>query len=495
MKKQAKEREQERELAQDSQEKIVTSPIKLYNTASRQIEDFLPIDENNVRVYSCGPTVYHYAHIGNMRAYVFADILQNVLRTKYETVTHVINITDVGHLVGDGDDGQDKLEKGAQREGKSVWDIANFYTEAFMHDLDLLKIDADNFQFPRATDYIAEQIKIIEKLERGGYTYTTSDGVYFDTSKFSSYSEFAHIDIENLNAGERVDMGEKKNKTDFALWKLSKKLTSINEQRQMEWQSPWGTGFPGWHIECSAMSEALLGKHFDIHTGGIDHIPVHHTNEIAQSVCAHDSAKQNIKSFVNYWCHVNFLNDKTGKMSKSNDEFLRLQTLIDSGYNPAAYRYLLLTTHYRKELDFSYESLDAAQTALKKLARYMYESAKIRENIIDATKFRVNSVWYEKFLDAVYDDLNSSKAIAVIWEMISESNKLEDKTFLHTYSTILKMNRVLGLDLSYSEEVIKYTPEALALIEKRKLARAEKDWTTSDELREQIQNLGFEVTD
>lgn len=453
--------------------------IKLYNTASRSIEDFVPIDENNVRVYSCGPTVYHYAHIGNMRAYVFADILQNVLRTKYETVTHVINITDVGHLVGDGDDGQDKLEKGAAREGKNVWDVAKFYTDAFMHDLDLLNIDADNFKFPRATDHIDEQIKIIEKLERNGYTYKTSDGIYFDTSHFPAYADFAKIDINKLNAGERVDMGEKKNKTDFALWKFSPQ----NEQRQMEWESPWGTGFPGWHIECSAMSEALLGKHFDIHTGGIDHIPVHHTNEIAQSECAHNGEK-----FVNYWCHVNFLNDKTGKMSKSNDDFMRLQTLVDANYNPAAYRYLLLTTHYRKEIDFSYEALDAAQTALKKLSRYMYESAKVKENIIDATKFRINTPWYEKFLEAVYDDVNTSRGVAVIWEMI---NAKAD----HTYSTILKMNKVLGLDLSYSEEVVNYTPEALELIEKRKAARSLKDWATSDALREEIQALGFEVID
>lgn len=453
--------------------------IKLYNTASRSIEDFVPIDENNIRIYSCGPTVYHYAHIGNMRAYVFADILQNVLRTKYETVTHVINITDVGHLVGDGDEGQDKLEKGAAREGKNVWDVAKFYADAFMHDLDLLNIDADNFAFPRATDYIDEQIKIIEKLERGGYTYKTSDGIYFDTSHFPAYADFAKIDIEKLNAGERVDMGEKKNKTDFALWKFS----PANEQRQMEWESPWGTGFPGWHIECSAMSEALLGKHFDIHTGGIDHIPVHHTNEIAQSECAHNGEK-----FVNYWCHVNFLNDKTGKMSKSNDDFLRIQTLVDAGYNPAAHRYLLLTTHYRKEIEFSYEALDAAQTALKKLARYMYESAKVKENIIDATKFRINTPWYEKFLDAVYDDMNTSRGVAVIWEMINEKAD-------HAYSTILKMNKVLGLDLSYSEEVIKYTPEALELIEKRKIARSNKDWATSDALREEINALGFEVTD
>lgn len=482
--------------------------IKLYNTLTRQIEDFKPINKDNVRIYSCGPTVYHYAHLGNMRAYVFADILQKTIKTLYPTVTHVINITDVGHLVNDDrDEGEDKLEKGAKRESKTVWEVASYYTEAFMNDIESMGIDRDDFIFPRATEYIKEQIKIINSLSEKGYTYQTSDGIYFDTSKFAKYGDFAHLDTKNLNEGARVDMGEKKNKTDFALWKFSPK----NEQRQMEWiysgnrssllitediratlseEETATKGFPGWHIECSAMSEAILGTNFDIHTGGIDHIPIHHTNEIAQSECAHNSDQ-----FVNYWCHINFLNDKSGKMSKSNGDFLRLQTIIDEGYTPSAYRYLLLNTHYRKEIEFSFESLAAASTALKKLSLYMHEAAKEKENIIDATKYRINESWYNKFLEAIYDDLNTSKAIAVIWDMINESNKLEDKSSLHTYSTILKMNKVLGLDLSYTEQVVNYTPEVLALIEKRKAARAIKDWATSDALREEINALGFEIVD
>ncbi len=464
-------------------------PLKLFNTLSRDkdLDEFNPINEKDIRIYSCGPTVYHYPHLGNMRAYVFADVLNNTLHALYPEshIAHVINITDVGHLVSDGDAGEDKLEKGAAREGKSVFDIAKFYTEAFMKDLELLNIDTEKFIFPRATEYINEQIALVQSLEEKGYTYKTSDGIYFDTSKFASYADFAKLNIKGLEAGKRVEdeNKEKKNITDFALWKFSPE----GSKRQMEWQSPWGVGFPGWHIECSAMSEAVLGQHFDIHTGGIDHIPVHHTNEIAQSECAHDGEK-----YVNYWLHVNFLNDASGKMSKSNDDFLRLQTLIDEGYSPAAFRYLLLTANYRKELEFTRESLDAASTALKKLSRYMYEAAKDTDNIIDATKYRINEEWYGKFLDAMCEDLNTSKALATIWEMIGSK---KEENVKHIYSTILKMNKVLGLDLSYSKEEVEYTPEVLDLIEKRKAARSMKDWAASDELREQIKDLGFEVTD
>ncbi len=514
--------------------------LKIYNTLNRQIEDFAPIDEENIKIYSCGPTVYHYAHLGNMRSYVFADILNNTLSAIYPetSISHVINITDVGHLVGDGNNGQDKLEKGAQRENKSVYEIAKYYTEAFVKDINDLnigdneyikskvnggevysvenykkeKVISDKFTFVRATDYIDEQIALIKKLEDKGYTYTTSDGIYFDTSKYTDYAKFAKLNVEGMEKGIRVedDRDEKKNKTDFALWKFSPSADS-GETRQMEWHSPWGIGFPGWHIECSAMSEAVLGKHFDIHTGGIDHIPVHHTNEIAQSVCAH-SGENTENKFVNYWMHNNFLNDVSGKMSKSNEDFLRLKTLTDKDYDPSAYRYLLLTTNYRKELEFSYESLDAASNALKKLQKYMHEAAKNTDNIIDATKYRINEDWYSKFLEAMCDDLNTSKALAVVWELISKEkneNKTEDKNHpvgnfaklksLHVYSTILKMNKVLGLDLSFSKEVndLNYEDQEIVddLFAKRKAARLIKDYTTSDTLREQIKAFGVEVID
>lgn len=505
--------------------------LKIFNTLNKQEQDFIPIDEKNIKIYSCGPTVYHYPHLGNMRSFVFADILNNTLRAIYpeSDITHVINITDVGHLVGDGNEGEDKLEKGSKRENKSVYEVAKYYTEAFVKDMNALnigdndyieskvkegetytvenykkeKVVSDKYIFPRATNYIAEQIDLVQKLESKGYTYKTSDGIYFDTSKFIDYAKFANLNIEGLEKGIRVsdEKDEKKNKTDFCLWKFSPR----DETRQMEWESPWGIGFPGWHIECSAMSKSILGKHFDIHTGGIDHVPVHHTNEIAQSVCAHSGEGFDNK-FVNYWVHNNFLNDVSGKMSKSNDDFLRLQTLLDKKYDPSAYRYLLLTTNYRKELDFSYESLDAASNALKKLQKYMHEFAKNVENIIDATKYRINEEWYEKFMLAMCDDLNTSKALAVMWELINlekENNKIiEDPKkikSLHVYSTILKMNKVLGLDLSFSKDVddLSYEDQKIVddLFAKRKAARESKDWTTSDSLREQIKAFGVEVVD
>jgi cysteinyl-tRNA synthetase len=287
-------------------------------------------------------------------------------------------------------------------------------------------------------------------------------------------------------AGERVEMGEKKNKTDFALWKFS----PVNEQRQMEWESPWGKGFPGWHIECSAMSQKVLGEHFDIHTGGIDHISVHHTNEIAQSVCAHDGHE-----FVNYWCHVNFLNDTTGKMSKSNDDFLRLQSLVSEGYSPSAYRYLLLTTNYRSELTYSLESLTSASNALNKLTKYLHEAAKINENIIDATKYRINDSYYSNFLEKICSDLNTSSALSIMWEMIGDKAP-------HTYSTILRMNKILGLDLTYINKEITINDlddetrvKVEDLIQKRKIARESKDWATADTLREEIKSYGIEVID
>lgn len=472
---------------------VNTPTLKIYNTLTRNTENFTPIDEDNIRIYSCGPTVYHYAHIGNLRAYVFADILQKTIKTMYPNVTHVINITDVGHLVSDGDDGEDKLEKGSRREGKTVWDIAQYYTDAFMRDLENLNIDTEDYIFPKATDFIQEQINLIKKLEGKGYTYKTSDGVYFDTSKFSMYPDFAKLDVKNLSGGERVEMGEKKNKTDFALWKFS----SIDEKRQMEWDSPWGVGFPGWHIECSAMSESILGKHFDIHTGGIDHIPVHHTNEIAQSVCAHTGTHENatLNQFVNYWMHVNFLKDNTGKMSKSNDDFLTLQKLIDQGYNPAAYRYLLLTTNYRSELAFSYDSLEAAQNALNKLTKYLHEAVKDVKNVQDAANYKVNTEYYDKFLENMYNDLNTSGALATMWEMIN--NKAE-----YTYSTVLAINRILGLNLTYvsQEKTIEDLSEedqekVNDLLNLRRQARENKDWSTADELREEIKKYGIEVKD
>lgn len=449
--------------------------VKLYNTKTKTLEDFIPLEENSARIYSCGPTVYHYAHIGNLRAYVFADILRRTLTHAGYAVKHVINITDVGHNTDDGDTGEDKMEKGSRREGKTVWEIAQTYTEAYFNDLNHLGIPVSAYTFPRATDTIPEQIQLVQQLESKGYTYLTSDGVYFDTSRFEKYGDLARLDIEGLKSGARVeDTGEKKNITDFALWKFS----PTDEKRQMEWESPWGIGFPGWHLECSAMAMKYLGNHFDIHTGGIDHIPVHHTNEIAQSVCATG------EEYANYWMHVNFLHDATGKMSKSNEDFLTLDVLISKGYSPLAYKYFLLTTHYRKEVTFSYEALDGSSVAYKKLTDWC---------VLNKTELgTIDNSSLAKIEAALNDDIGTATAIAELWNLIKdESIPLEDR-----YQTALVIDDLLGLGLSTLTSITLEIPEEVAvLVELRRLARATKNFAESDRLRDQIFALGFSVKD
>jgi cysteinyl-tRNA synthetase len=452
-----------------------TEKLRLYSTSTKEVEEFTPIREGEVGVYSCGPTVYHYAHIGNLRAYVFADVLRRTFTHAGYKVQHIINITDVGHLVGDGNDGQDKLEKGAAREGKNVWEIAKEYTDAFMKDLTALNIPLDAYTFPRATDHIREQIGLIATLEIEGYTYRTSDGIYFDTSKFERYADLAHLNIEGLQSGARVEENvEKRNITDFALWKLS----PTDEKRQMEWDSPWGKGFPGWHIECSAMAMKYLGEHFDIHTGGIDHIPVHHTNEITQSECATGM------KYVNYWMHVNFLNDKQGKMSKSNDDFLRLTVLKEKGYAPLAYRYYLLTAHYRSELDFSFENLDAAATAYHKLITWC-ETNRTDGGIVSDT-------YIHEFKEVMHNDINTPKALALIWILTKD----DAVTQADKYATLLSFDEILGLGLSSAKKEEYSTPDAVqTLLNARALARASSDYAESDRLRDEIAKLGYAVKD
>lgn len=454
----------------------MTSEIRLYNTKTKNIEEFKPIKEGEVYIYSCGPTVYHFQHLGNMRAAVFADTLRRMFVSAHYNVKHVINITDVGHNTDDGDDGEDKMEKGSRREGKSVWDIAKLYTDAYFKDLTALNIPIKDYIFPRATDHIPDQIELIRILEKKGYTYITSDGVYFDTSKFKKYADFAHLDIEGLRSGARVEENtEKKNITDFALWKFSPE----NEKRQMEWESPWGIGFPGWHIECSAMSMRYLGNHFDIHTGGIEHIPVHHTNEIAQSECATG------ERYVNYWVHNNHLQDTTGKMAKSSGDFLTLSTLIEKGYDPLAYRYFLLTAHYRKELSFSFEALDAANVAYKKLVAWCVEH-KTEEG-------SVNKHYKNLFKESLYEDLGTPTAVAQIWNLLKDENVSNDDK----YATLMYMSAVLGLNLHLAEKEkpVTISHDVKKLLEHRKKARAEKNWEESDKLRDEILKLGFIVKD
>ena len=437
--------------------------LKIYNTLSHSVEGFTSLAPQKVGMYSCGPTVYDYQHIGHMRRYVGDDILVRVLKANKYNVHHVLNITDVGHLVSDSDTGEDKMEKGAKKFGLSVWDIAKKFEAQFKDSCKLLNITLPQ-DLMHATDYIPEQIELIKKLEEKGFTYTTKDGIYYDTSKFPDYFKLSRQNPEDLRAGMRVEMGEKKNVSDFALWKFS----PSGEKRQMEWESPWGIGFPGWHIECSAMSMKALGPHFDIHTGGIDHISIHHTNEIAQSEAATG------ETFANYWIHHAFLTVEGQKMSKSLGNFYTVEDVKAKGFDPMALRYLYLQTHYRQEMNFTWESLEAAQTALGKLRRYYLES---REG---------EAMLPVEFEDAINDDLNIAKALATVWEHIGNLTK----------SDFTKIDEVLGLKLATYHEVEIEIPAAVReLVEQREEARKNRDFARSDELRDQIASHGFDVMD
>lgn len=445
--------------------------IELYDTYTRTLREFVPLKPQQVGMYACGPTVYDYAHIGNLRTYIFEDVLRRTLEMAGYQVNHVVNITDVGHLTSDADTGEDKMEKGAQRTGKSAWEIAELYTRAFRSDLQRLNI-LEPTTWCRATDHIKEQVQDIVAIEKAGFTYITSDGVYFDTSKLDQYGYLARIDIDGLNAGSRVDLGEKRNVTDFALWKFSPK----GQKRQMEWDSPWGRGFPGWHIECSAMSVKYLGQLFDIHCGGKDHIPVHHSNEIAQSEACYGTR------LANYWLHGYFLETEQDKMSKSAGEFLRLQTLIDNGYDPIAYRYLCLTAHYRSDLKFTWESLDSATVALNRLRTAVFGWDQAGDP---------DTGWLGRFKQEIARDLNTPKALAVVWGLIKQSMPDAVKK-----ATLLQMDQVLGLDLAnWSPSAEEIPDNVLELVEKRNSARLNKDWGNADALRDQIIALGYEIED
>ena len=457
--------------------------LTLFNTLTRKKEEFNPIEDGIAKVYCCGPTVYNFAHIGNLRSYFFEDILKRVLLYNGYKVEHVMNITDVGHLVSDDDEGEDKMEKGSAREGKTVWEIANFYTEAFKKDIALLNIIPPTI-YCKATDNIFEQIDLIICLEKKGFTYVTGDGVYYDTSKFPDYGKLARLDIEGLEEGKRIEFSsDKKNKTDFALWKFSPK----NEKRQMEWESPWGKGFPGWHIECSAMSRKYLGDTFDIHCGGVDHIPIHHTNEIAQTEGCTG------KKSVNYWLHGEFLIEEKGKMSKSSGEFLRLQTLIDKGYSPLDYRYFLLMTHYRKKIKFSFENLDSARNGYNNLKTRLAELKSLTLNT-DTINILNTETYLNKFIDCINDDLNAGEGLALTWELLKD-NELNptEKLFLTNL-----FDKIFGLNL-YKVETAKkdvtIPADITELAEKRKEAKKNKDFKLADELRKEIKEKGYEVVD
>lgn len=451
--------------------------LKLFNTLTRKKELFTPLNENLVTMYNCGPTVYDYAHLGNLRGYVNANLLRRVLEHEGYEVKQIINITDVGHLTDDGDDGDDKIEKGALREKKTVEEIIEFYTNEFLRDLTDLNINTKEiFMFPRASQHIEEQIALIKVLESKGYTYKTSDGIYFDTSRFPEYGDLARLDIEGLRDGARVEANpDKRNVTDFALWKFS----SAGEKRAQEWDSPWGTGFPGWHIECSAMAMRYLGETLDIHTGGVDHIPVHHTNEIAQSVCATG------KPFSRFWLHHEFVNVKDGKMAKSGGNFIRLQSLREKGFRPVDYRYLLLLAHYRSPITFSFESLEAASRALSRLVHIYAE-------LENDDKSEVNKAYSEKFFEFMNDDLNSPAAIATMWNMLKDDS-VEDS---QKYATLELFDSILGLGLKrLSEDLFDIPEDVLKLARQREREKKIKNYERADEIRDKISELGFTIKD
>ena len=448
--------------------------LRLYNSLTRAKDELVPSAPPKVSLYTCGPTVYNYQHVGNYRTYVFEDLLVRTLKLLGFKPNRVMNITDVGHLTSQGDEGEDKMEVGAAREGKTAWDIAKFYTEAFLHDfreLDLLPADV----LCRATDHIPEQIELVRALEAKGFAYKTADGLYFDTAKLPDYGKLMTKEhLEGLKSGARVEANpEKRHMTDFALWKFSPKGTA----RQMEWESPWGKGFPGWHIECSAMAMRFLGETLDIHCGGIDHVPVHHTNEIAQSEGATG------KPFAKVWMHAEFLLMNNAKMAKSAGGFVKLSDLSDKGFAPLDYKYLCLTAHYRKQLDFTWESLEASKTARRRLK----DAAAALSN---ETSKPDCADYSARFKDALADDLNAPAALAVVWDMLrSDRSGGAKKYFLQ------QADSVFALDLFGVDEVAAVPPDVAALLARRSEAKARKDFAESDRIRKEIEQLGWLVKD
>ncbi len=452
----------------------MASPLTLYDNYTRSLREFEPlVPSAEVGLYTCGPTVYDYQHIGNYRTFLFEDLLKRVLEWNGYRVRHVMNVTDVGHLTSDADDGEDKMEKGARRTGKSAWEIAELYTGAFVDDMKALRIENPTI-LCRATDHIPEQIAFIADIEKNGYTYRTSDGIYFDTTKQDDYGYLARLDKSGLEAGKRVDVGEKRHPTDFALWKFS----PPGEKRQMEWDSPWGRGFPGWHIECSAMAQKYLGDFFDIHCGGEDHIPVHHTNEIAQT-----EARVGTR-LANFWMHGYFLLANDAKMAKSAGGFLRIASLVERGYDPLAYRYLCLTAHYRTQLNFTWDALDAAATGLDRMRNGFFALAH------DASA-QPNADAIERFTSFVNDDLNVPRALAVAWETLRGDLPSAVKR-----ATLARFDDVFGLGLAEWKPKVEDVPaDVRALADERAAARKSKNWKESDRLRAELHAMGWEMED
>jgi len=460
-----------------------SAKIKLKNTLTKNKDLFKPVKEGSVSMYHCGPTVYKEQHIGNMRAFVFDDLIGRLFRYQGFDVKQIINITDVGHLVSDGDEGEDKVEKSARETGLTAIEISEKYTEIFLEDLKKINIEVDEIKFPRATDHIKEQIEIIEKLDGKALTYKTSDGIYFDTSK-SDYGLLGNINTEEQKEGARVEKNsEKRNPTDFALWKFSEP----GENRQQEWDSPWGIGFPGWHLECSAMSHKYLGDKFDIHTGGIEHVAIHHNNEIVQSYEAFGQVP------ANYWMHNGHVLFNGEKMSKSGGNVILLSDLESREINPIVYRYWLLTSRYSTLTNFTWEALGAAQTAYQKIIKHFENSKEDKKTLGKTSKKYLNEA-----VAKLNDDLDTAGAISTIWEMLKDTDiSKEDQ-----YSTLLEIDKLLGLN--FKENIMKKTrnndnreipSKIYELATERQNMRKSGDYERADEIRDQVLGSGFKIVD
>ncbi|MBN2017721.1 MAG: cysteine--tRNA ligase [Candidatus Cloacimonetes bacterium] len=460
--------------------------LKLYNTMTRKKDEFKPIKKDEVGLYTCGLTVYNYAHIGNLRTYIFEDILKRVLMYDGYKVTHVMNITDIGHLTSDADTGEDKMVKEAKKEGKTVWEIADHYTKAFESDLKKLNVIPPNYHV-KATAHIQQMIDLIKRLEDRGYTYIADGNVYFDISKFPEYGKLARLDVEKLKAGARIEIdAAKKNPFDFVLWFTKSKF----DDQEMKWDSPWGRGYPGWHVECSAISMCYLGETFDIHCGGIDHIPVHHTNEIAQSEAATG------KTWVKYWLHAEFLIMNEEKMSKSKGGFLTLTKLVEMGYSPMVYRYFCLGAHYRQPLTFSDEAMETAKSTYDRLINIIIEIKK-NSSFSKPNDEYIQAVKHE-FYEKINNDLNMPEALAVLWKVL-RANEIGDR---EKYELIREFDKIFGLQLDRAEQILELEAEQKVdvelvekLIKERDEARKNKDWARSDEIRDILAKMGVEVRD
>lgn len=457
--------------------------MKLYNTLTRKTEKFVPYNEEEVKMYTCGPTVYHYAHIGNLRTYIFEDILEKSLEYIGYNVKRVMNITDVGHLTGDGDTGEDKMLKGAARENKTVWEIAEYYTEAFFNDADKLNIRKPLI-IEKASDLIEDYIKMIEKLLEDGYAYISNNNVYFDISKIDNYYDLSGKNSEDLIIGAREDVSLdefKRNPYDFGLWFTVSKF----ENQAMQWDSPWGRGYPGWHIECSGIAIKHLGEHLDIHCGGVDNIFPHHTNEIAQSEAylGHEWCK--------YWLHAEHLNEAAGKMSKSKGEFLTVYLLQEKGYNPLAYRFFCLQSHYRNQLVFSYESLDVAANSYNKLLNRVNQLKNEANGDIDSEQVER---YQELFKSGLNNDLNTSTALTILYDVLKDKT-LNNNTKLYLiadFDSVLSLDLLKEKEIEISEELLMYIKETIT---KRNAAKQNKDYVLADKLREELKDKGIIIKD